>query len=116
MKKPGLRYVLSRWPIFGLVLCLAALPARTSIADHDDDDDHDRDSRPAIRPPEGLRIVPQKPERQLRDMIPPVADRRIETQTRKLVSFGPRHTESSQTDPNRGVGAAINYVFNTMQG
>src|SRR3954470_17482867 len=114
MKKPGLRYVLSRWPIFGLVLCLAALPARTSIADHDDDDD--RDSQPAIRPPEGLRIRPQKPEKELRDMIRQVDDHRIEATIRKLVSFGTRHTESSMTDPNRGVGAAINYVFNTMQG
>jgi len=116
MKKSGLWYLLSRWPIFGLVLGLAALPARTSIADHDDDDDRDRDSRPAIQPPAGLRIVPQKPEKELRDMIRQVDDRRIETTIRKLVSFGTRHTESSQTDPNRGVGAAINYVFNTMQG
>jgi Zn-dependent M28 family amino/carboxypeptidase len=116
MKKPGLRYVLSRWPIFGLVLCLAALPARTSIADHDDDDDRDRDSQPAVRPPEGLRIRPQKPEKELRDMIRQVDDHRIEATIRKLVSFGTRHTESSMTDPNRGVGAAINYVFNTMQG
>src|SRR3954471_12455555 len=113
MKKPGLRYVLSRWPIFGLVLCLAALPARTSIADHDDDD---HDPRPAIQPPEGERIRPQKPEKELRDMIRQVDDPRIKATIEKLVSFGTRHTESSMTDPNRGVGAAINYVFNTMQG
>lgn len=29
----------------------------------------------------------------------------------KLVSFGTRHTLSSQTDPNRGIGAARNYVL-----
>src|ERR1044071_7841173 len=114
MKKPGLRYVLSRWSIYGLVLCLAALPARTSIADHDDDDGGD--SRPAIQPPEGQRIRPQKPDKEARDMMRQVDDRRIEATIQKLVSFGTRHTESSQTDPNRGVGAAINYVFNTMQG
>lgn len=123
MKKPGLRYVLSRWPIFGLVLCLAALPARTSIADRDDDDrdrdhdrDRDRDSPPAIQPPAGLRIQPQAPERELREMVREIDRHRIEATIQKLVSFGTRHTESSQTDPNHGIGAAINYVFNTLQG
>lgn len=112
MKKPGLRHVLSRWPIYGLVLGLAALPARTSIADHDDDEG----SRPAVRPPDGVRVRPQKPEKELRDMLNQVDDHRIEQTIQKLVSFGTRHTESSQTDPNRGIGAAINYVFTTMQG
>lgn len=118
MKKPGLRHALSRWPIFGLVLCLAALPARVSVADHDDGDDHDRDgdSRPAVRPPEGQRIRPQAPERELRDMLRQVDNHRIQATIQKLVSFGTRHTESSQTDPNRGIGAAINFVFTTMQG
>jgi len=113
MKKPGLRHVFSRWPIYGLVLCLAALPARTSIADHDDDDD---DHGPAVAPPKGERIKPQKPEKELRDMIRDVDHKNIEATIKKLVSFGTRHTESSQTDPNRGVGAAINYVFTTLQG
>src|SRR5215813_15357045 len=114
MKKPGLRHALSRWPLWVLILGLAALPART-YADHDDDDDHDGDSRPAVRPPEGQRIRPQAPERELRDMIRQVDKHRIEATIRKLVSFGTRHTESSMTDPNRGVGAAINYVFSTLQ-
>jgi hypothetical protein len=115
MKKPGLRYTLSRWPIYGLVLGLAALPARTSVADHDDDDDG-HDSQPAVRPPEGLRVRPQKPEKELRDMIRQVDNHRIQATIEKLVSFGTRHTESSMTDPNRGIGAAINYVFTTLQG
>ena len=33
----------------------------------------------------------------------------------KLVSFGTRHTLSSQTDPKRGVGAARDYVFRAYQ-
>jgi hypothetical protein len=115
MKKPGLRHALSRWPIFALILSLAALPART-YADHDDDDDRDGDSRPAVRPPEGQRIRPQSPERELKDMMRQVDNRRIQATIEKLVSFGTRHTESSMTDPNRGIGAAINYVFTTMQG
>src|SRR5215510_8454973 len=110
MKKTGLRHVLSRWPIYGLVLGLAALTPRTSIADDDDD------GGPAVQPPAGLRVQPQKPEKELRDMLREVDNHRIEATIRKLVSFGTRHTESSMTDPNRGIGAAINYVFTTMQG
>jgi len=49
-------------------------------------------------------------------MIRAASKKNIEATIRKLVSFGTRHTESSQTDPNRGIGAAINFVFNTMQG
>jgi len=49
-------------------------------------------------------------------MLREVDNHRIEATIRKLVSFGTRHTESSMTDPNRGIGAAINYVFTTMQG
>ncbi len=40
---------------------------------------------------------------------------RIKATILKLVSFGTRHTASSQTDPNRGIGAATNWVFSQMQ-
>src|SRR5262249_6320297 len=119
MKKSGLRNVLSRWPIFGLVLCLAALPARTSIADRDDDDydrDPDRDSRPSVHPPEGERVRPQKPDRELRELMKEIDRHHIEATIRTLPGFGTRQTESSMTDPHRGLGAAINFVFNTLQG
>jgi hypothetical protein len=49
-------------------------------------------------------------------MIRDIDRHHMEATIRKLVSFGTRHTESSQTDPNRGIGAALNYVFTTMQG
>jgi hypothetical protein len=123
--------VLSRWPIYGLVLGLAALPARTSIADRDHDDrdyghdrdndrdrdhDRDRDARPAVRPPDGERVRPQKPERELRGILRDIDRHHIEATIRTLVGFGTRQLESSMTDPHRGIGAAINYVFNTLQG
>ncbi len=117
MKKSGLRNVLPRWPIFGLVLCLAALPARTSIADHDDDDhDRDSDSRPSVRPPDGIRVQPQRPGRELREILRALDHRHIEATIRTLAGFGTRQLESSMTDPNRGIGVAINFVFSTMQG
>jgi hypothetical protein len=108
----GVRCVLSRWTISGVALCLAALMPGTSAANHDDDDD----GGPAVHPPEGNPVRPQAPDRELRQIVRDIDNHRIEATIRKLVSFGTRHTESSQTDPNRGVGAAINYVFTTMQG
>src|SRR5262249_39592781 len=78
--------------------------------------DDDGARRPAVRPPDGNQVRPQEPERELRDMIRQADRRHVQATIETLASFGTRHTESSQTDPNRGVGAAINYVFNTMQG
>ena len=109
----GLRSAFLRWTVYGLVLALAGLMPSTSIADHDDDDE---DGGPAVRPPDGNPVRPQKPEKELKDIVRDVDRHRIEATIRKLVSFGTRHTESSQTDPNRGIGAALNYVFTTMQG
>ena len=34
----------------------------------------------------------------------------------QLASFGTRHTLSSQTDPNRGIGAARDWIFDQLQG
>jgi Peptidase family M28 len=44
-------------------------------------------------------------------MLRDVSARNIEHSIRTLASFGTRHTLSSQTDPNRGIGAATNWVF-----
>ncbi|PRH82363.1 M28 family metallopeptidase [Arenimonas caeni] len=40
---------------------------------------------------------------------------RIEADIRKLVSFGTRHTLSSQTDPVRGVGAATRWIHDEFE-
>ena len=40
---------------------------------------------------------------------------RIEQYDRMLASFGTRHTLSSQDDPNRGVGAARDWIFDQFQ-
>jgi hypothetical protein len=32
-----------------------------------------------------------------------------------LAAFGTRHTLSSQTDPNRGIGAATNWIYDQFQ-
>src|SRR5215831_12471673 len=40
---------------------------------------------------------------------------RIQATLEKLISFGTRHTASTQTDPVRGIGAAYAWVFQQMQ-
>jgi len=106
-----MKKLLSRCTIYGVVVCLTTFAG--SSAAHNDDDD---DGSPAVQPPQGKPVRPQEPERELRQIVRDIDRHRIEATIRKLVSFGTRHTESSQTDPNRGIGAAIHYVFTTMQG
>jgi hypothetical protein len=38
-----------------------------------------------------------------------VSEQRLKADVEKLVSFGTRHTLSTQTDPQRGIGAAVNW-------
>ena len=53
---------------------------------------------------------------EFRSMLRDMSARNIETYDRTLVGFGTRQALSSTTDPNRGIGAAVNYVFNTLSG
>jgi hypothetical protein len=57
----------------------------------------------------------QAPDLGLRALLRDIDPDRIKATVLKLVSFGTRHTASSQTDPNRGIGAATDWVFGQMQ-
>lgn len=50
------------------------------------------------------------PDARLRAIIQPVSQRQLRHTIETLVSFGTRHTLSSQTDPKRGIGAALNWA------
>src|SRR5215471_17735921 len=50
----------------------------------------------------------------LRALIGQIDPNRIQSTIQTLVSFGTRHTASSQTDPNRGIGAATAWVTQQM--
>jgi hypothetical protein len=50
----------------------------------------------------------------LRDLLRQIDPDRIKAIITKLVSYGTRHTASSQTDPNRGIGAATQWVTDQM--
>ena len=54
--------------------------------------------------------VPAEPYAQLQQIIAPVSGAEMKKTVEKLVSFGTRHTLSSQTDPKRGIGAALNWT------
>jgi hypothetical protein len=54
--------------------------------------------------------VPPSPDTKLRAIMAPVSATRMKATIEKLVSFGTRHTLSSQTDPKRGIGAALNWT------
>jgi Peptidase family M28 len=56
------------------------------------------------------------PDRELREILRAIDPRRIEASVRKLVSFGTRHTLSSQDDPVRGIGAARDWIFAELSG
>jgi hypothetical protein len=53
---------------------------------------------------------PPSPEAKLKAMIAPVSGAQMKRTVEKLVSFGTRHTLSSQTDPKRGIGAALDWT------
>jgi hypothetical protein len=48
-------------------------------------------------------------------MLNDIRSANIEHSIRTLAGFGTRHTLSSQTDPNRGIGAATNWIYDQFQ-
>ena len=69
-----------------------------------------------VPPVPGARITTQRPDRDLRRILREIDQNELEATVRKLVSFGTRHTLSSQTDPVRGIGAATKWIFDTLSG
>ncbi|WP_425435401.1 M28 family metallopeptidase [Micromonospora pattaloongensis] len=58
----------------------------------------------------GRPARPQRPDRALRELLAEIDQRRIEATVRRLAAFGTRHTLSSQDDPQRGIGAARDWI------
>jgi Peptidase family M28 len=63
----------------------------------------------------GRRNRVQEPDHELRSILAEIDRHRIEANVRKLVSFGTRHTLSTQDDPHHGIGAARDWIFETMR-
>ena len=57
-----------------------------------------------------VSAAPASPDAQLKKIVAPVSGAEMKKSVAKLVSFGTRHTLSSQTDPKRGIGAALDWT------
>ncbi|WP_327678415.1 M28 family metallopeptidase [Streptomyces sp. NBC_00467] len=66
-------------------------------------------------PDRDLPATAQRPSRELRALLAEIDADRIEATVRKLASFGTRHTLSSQDDPERGIGAARDWIFSELK-
>lgn len=63
----------------------------------------------------GRALQQQLPDEELQSILAQVSQTNIEATVRKLASFGTRHTLSSQTDLNRGIGAARTWLTARFQ-
>jgi len=63
----------------------------------------------------GNLLIPQPPSADLASLTSQIDPNRVESIINKLVSFGTRHTLSSQTDPVRGIGAARDWIATEMR-
>ncbi|MBC3985343.1 M20/M25/M40 family metallo-hydrolase [Streptomyces buecherae] len=61
------------------------------------------------------RLAPQPPPPELRTLLREIDHRRIEATVRRLAAFGTRHTLSTQDDPERGIGAARDWILARMR-
>src|SRR5688572_23064167 len=59
--------------------------------------------------------APTPQERRLAAISAPVSAARLKADVVKMVGFGTRHTLSSQTDPKRGIGAAVRWAEGEMK-
>ena len=66
-----------------------------------------------VTAPIAQRRAPVDPE--IQKMVREVSARNIEASIRKLVSFGTRNTLSEQDNPNRGIGAARDWIFSEFE-
>lgn len=63
----------------------------------------------------GRPVTPQPPEPQLQEALQEIDPQRIEASVRRLAAFGTRHTLSAQDDPERGIGAARDWIHARLQ-
>jgi hypothetical protein len=63
----------------------------------------------------GTANTPQAPDAELRAILADVDENNVQAIVEKLVSFGTRHTLSSQDDPKRGIGAARDWIYSELK-
>jgi hypothetical protein len=91
----------------GAILVIAAVAVTAALLARSSDSVAGRDRQP---PPLGKQA-----EREVKQMLKEIDAGNVERHDRALAAFGTRHTLSSQTDPNRGIGAARDYIYGELQ-
>ena len=95
----------AKWILAGLALAVGGIGRVTAGKPHPVQSPSDASDSPAKT---AISIATDKDIRQItRD----IDASRIETTIRKLVSFGTRNTLSAQDDPQRGIGAARDWLY-----
>jgi hypothetical protein len=87
----------------------AAVVAAPLVAEPVAADDH-------VAPGPGRPVTPQATDRDLRNLLRELDQHRIEATVHRLAQFGTRHTLSTQDDPNRGIGAARDWIYAQLKG
>src|SRR3954449_12127724 len=93
----------ARFVALGAVLLAAVAPATGAARSGHGHHHNDR--------PEGW----WRPPADVRAMLADVSARNLKRDDLKLVGFGTRNTLSTQTDPNRGIGAARDWLYAEFQ-
>jgi hypothetical protein len=94
----------AQWPLKDPAT-IAAMPLLTDVY-----------ATPAWPPDQpGVPYTAQLPDAELTAMLQEIDPLRVQAIIEKLVSFGTRHTLSSQTDQKRGIGAARNWLVSEFE-
>jgi Peptidase family M28 len=96
-----------------VVICLAASLTPAAAQNGQNQDEQNQQAHAGTPPSKPYRQ--QTPDNQLKRLLSQIDHNQLQATVQRLVSFGTRHTLSSQTDPVRGIGAATNWVFQQLQ-
>ncbi|HTV19083.1 MAG TPA: M28 family peptidase [Polyangiaceae bacterium] len=109
-----------RWPlgVAALALSLYAMALERASADAESaaaPPIAPEGSAPELpQPPAGHPVQPQAPDAELTQLLSELDRTELEASVLSLVSFGTRHTLSTQTDPERGIGAATDWAYDEL--
>ena len=100
-------YCLPALLLFQLIVTSAASPARAvRVRSQTQKPNSGSSRRPPSTPPANPQIT---------KLVKEIDPKNIEATIRKLVSFGTRNTLSEQDNPNRGIGAARDWLYDEFQ-
>ena len=100
--------------ILCLVLCFMTSVYSSAMGWQETSSPQSSTNRPRTRSSRAVSST-QRRDPQIARIVSEIDSRRIEDTIRKLVSFGTRNSLSDQNDPQRGIGAARDWLFAEFQ-